>query len=320
MASYIVRRLLYIIPTLFLVTVVVFCTMRFVPGDIVDEIARQAMGTIGGSFDREAIEHELGLDKPPPIQYAEWIGNIVLHGNLGESFLKKNVTVLGELKRALPVTLELGILAILIALILAIPSGVYSAIRQNSFGDLLGRSFAIMCIAVPSFWIAIMVLIYPSVWWNWSPPIPYIPITEDLGKNLIQFIIPATIMGMGMSGMTMRLTRTMMVDVLRQDYIRTAWAKGLRERTVVMKHVLKNALIPVVTLVGLYIPGVIGGAVIIEQLFVLPGVGRLALESLNARDYPIVSGVNLFLSVVIVFANLAVDLTYSYLDPRIKYR
>jgi peptide/nickel transport system permease protein len=177
-----------------------------------------------------------------------------------------------------------------------------------------------MALSLPNFWVATMLIVFPSIWWNWSPPVQYIAFIDDPMGNLGQFIFPALIMGMNMSGGTMRMTRTMMLEVLRQDYIRTAWAKGLKERIVVVRHALKNALIPVVTQVGMRLPVMIGGAVILEQIFCLPGVGNLLVQAITERDYPVISGVNLTLATFILFANLVVDLTYSYLDPRIFYK
>jgi len=320
MRAYVIRRLLLIIPTLFLVTLIVFFSVRFVPGNVVDLMAAEmaaAAGT-GGELTAKVIAHELGLDVPVHIQYGKWLGGL-FRGDLGESLWTKR-PILNEIVSRLPISLELGILAIIIGLLIAFPIGVYSAIRQDTRGDYIGRSFAIMCIAVPSFWIGTMVMVFPSVWWNWSPPVQCIPITENLGQNLLQFIIPAAIMGMVLSGVTMRMTRTMVLEVLRQDYIRTAWSKGLRERVVVMRHALKNSLIPVVTIIGMQIPILIGGSVIMEQIFCLPGIGRLLILSLNTRDYPVISGINVMMASAILGINLLVDITYGYLDPRVHYR
>jgi peptide/nickel transport system permease protein len=219
-----------------------------------------------------------------------------------------------------PVTFELGILSIIVALIIALPIGIFSALRQDSWGDYIARSFAILCIAIPGFWLGTLVMVLPSLWWGWSPPITLITFTEDPIGNLQMFIIPAIILGMSMSGVTMRMTRTMMLEVLRQDYIRTAWSKGLKERVVILRHAMKNALIPVISIVGLQIPIVIGGSVIIEQIFCLPGLGRLILDAVTYRDYSIISGFMLFIGFGIMFINLMVDLTYGFFDPRIHYR
>ena len=211
-------------------------------------------------------------------------------------------------------------MALIVALSIAIPIGVYSAMRQDSGGDYVARSFSILMLAVPSFWIGTMVMVFPSLWWSWSPPIQFTPFSVDPLKNLSQMITPAIILGFGLSALTMRLTRTMMLEVLRQDYIRTAWAKGLSEKLVVVRHALRNALIPVVTLIGLQAPLLIGGAVIMEQIFVIPGMGLLLLDAVSQRDYPIITGVFLIVGVAVMFINLIVDLSYGLLDPKVRYR
>ena len=203
---------------------------------------------------------------------------------------------------------------------LGVPIGIYSAVRQDTAADYVGRTVAIFGLATPNFWLGIMVMIYPAIWWGWAPPMRLIPLSDDLLGNLEMFIIPSLILGTALSAATMRMTRTMMLEVLRQDYIRTAWSKGLRERVVVMRHAIKNALIPVVTLIGLQLPIVVGGAVIMENIFNLPGLGRLMLTALSDRDYPVISGINLFFATVVVAINLVIDLIYGYLDPRVRYR
>jgi peptide/nickel transport system permease protein len=200
-----------------------------------------------------------------------------------------------------------------------VPIGVYSAIRQDTLGDYLARSFSILMLAIPSFWLGTLVMVFPSIWWGWSPPIEHVPFTRDPLANLSQMFLPAVILGTSLSAVIMRFTRTMMLEVLRQDYVRTAWAKGLGERLVVMRHALRNALIPVVTLIGLQAPLLIGGAVIIEQIFVIPGMGLLLLEAVSQRDYPIVTGVFLVVGLCIMLVNLAVDLSYGVLDPKVRY-
>jgi len=316
--TYIIRRLLLIIPTLFLVTIIVFLSVRFVPGDVIDIMVAE----MGVTEDREGaaqrLRHEMGLDVPIYVQYGQWVGN-AFRGDLGES-LWSGRSITGELGAKLPISLELGILAIITALIIALPIGIYSAIRQDTGGDYVGRSFAIFCISLPSFWLGTMVIVFPSVWWSWTPAMEYIPFASDPAANLVQFIIPGVIMGMVMSGTTMRMTRTMMLEVLRQDYIRTAWSKGLVERVVVTRHALKNAMIPVVTIVGLQIPILIGGSAIMETIFVLPGVGRYLVEAMGRRDYPILSGINLVMASFVLLVNLMIDVVYAYLDPRVQYR
>ena len=317
MRAYIIRRLLLAIPTMFLVSLLIFVLIRLVPGDILDAMAAGAWGI--DSMDRSAIQKALGLDVPVHVQYIRWIGNIVLRGDLGRS-LWKDVPVLELIAARWPVTFELGFLGLLVAQLIALPVGILSALRQDTWGDYVARSFAIFCIAVPGFWLGTMLIVFPSIWWGWSPPIILIPFAEDPIGNLKMFILPAIVLGMGMSGMTMRLSRTMMLEVLRQDYVRTAWAKGLDEGVVVTRHALKNALIPVITLIGIQLPVMVGGSVIIEQIFSLPGMGRLALDAILARDYTVVSGVMLVLGEVVVLTNVLVDVVYGYLDPRIHYR
>ena len=216
--------------------------------------------------------------------------------------------------------MSLVFLAIVIGLVIALPVGIYSAIRQDTVADYLGRSAAIIGLATPNFWLGIMVMLYPAIWWNWSPPMEYIPFSEDPLGNLGVFIIPSLILGTAASATTMRMTRTMMLEVLRQDYIRTAWSKGLKERVVIIRHAIKNASIPVVTLIGMQLPLLVGGSVIMENIFNLPGLGRLLLSALEVRDYPVVSGVNLFFATVVMLNVLLIDMIYPYLDPRVRYR
>jgi peptide/nickel transport system permease protein len=243
---------------------------------------------------------------------------LLLHGDLGESIFLGG-SVRDHIFQRLPVTLEIGILAILIALLISFPIAIYSAIRQDTIGDYVARSIAILLISVPSFWVGIMVVVFPSIWWGWSPPIINISLWDDPIGNLKMYILPAAILGMAINGVNMRLTRTMMLEVVREDYIRTAYAKGLTERIVVLRHALKNALIPVITVIGLNVPVVVGGSVIIEQIFALPGMGRLAIEAAFLRDYPVIVGVTLVFSLFVLVIILLTDLSYAFLDPRIRY-
>ena len=306
------------IPTLFIVTILVFLSVRFIPGDIIDVMIGDLAYMGAGDIDREALERKLGLDVPVYVQYGRWVGDILLHGTLGESLLG-GFTVEEKILARLPVTIELGLMAIVIGLLIALPVGIYSAIRQYTVTDYLGRSIAVVGLATPNFWLALMVMIFPAIWWGWSPPMKLIPFTEDLLGNLGMFFIPSLILGTASAAATMRMTRTMMLEVLRQDYIRTAWSKGLKERIVVIRHALKNALIPVVSLIGLQLPILIGGAVIMENIFNLPGLGGLMLDALEIRDYPLVSGINLLFATAVVGINLMIDLIYAYLDPRVRY-
>ena len=318
MRAYIIRRLLLIIPTMFILTILVFLSLRFIPGDVVDVMIGRMEYQTMGSLDREAVERRLGLDVPVYVQYARWIGGIFLHGSLGESLMGRGA-VEEKIVDRLPVTIELGLMAILIGLVIALPVGIYSAMRQDSAADYLGRSIAIIGLATPNFWLGIMVMIYPAIWWGWAPPLELVSFTEDPLGNLAVFIIPSLILGTASAAATMRMTRTMMLEVLRQDYIRTAWSKGLNERAVVLRHAVKNALIPVVSLIGLQLPLLVGGAVIMENIFNLPGIGRLLLNALNDRDYPMVSGINLVFATMVVGINLMIDLLYPFLDPRVRY-
>ncbi|TWT15438.1 ABC transporter permease [Reyranella sp. CPCC 100927] len=318
MQAYIARRLLALIPTLFFASVIVFVTVRLIPGDIID-LMLSSNDISAGKKSREQLEMALGLDQPMYLQYFRWIYAILIQGDFGKS-LWQNTPVAEQLLVRLPITFELGFLALLVALAVAIPIGVYSAIRQDTAGDYVARSFSILMLSVPSFWVGTMVMVFPSIWWGWSPDVKFVPFTQDPLRNLGQMAIPAVILGCALSAVTMRLTRTMMLEVLRQDYVRTAWAKGLDERLVVVRHALRNALIPVVTLIGLQAPLLIGGAVILEQIFVIPGMGLLLLDAVSQRDYPIITGVFLIVGVAVMVINLIVDLSYGVLDPKVRYR
>ena len=306
-----------LIPTLFILATMVFLSVRFVPGDAIDAMEAKYQTYTG--LDREALEKQLGLNVPILVQYGRWWRDLILHGTLGES-LFGGWSVEEKILARLPVTIELGLLAIIISLVISLPVGVYSAICQDTPADYVGRTLAVIGMAMPNFWLALMVIIYPAIWWGWSPPTQVIPFFEDPLGNLGVFIIPSLILGTAMSADTMRMTRTMMLEVLRQDYIRTARSKGLKERVVVTRHALKNSLIPVVTMVGMRMPILVGGSVIIENIFALPGLGRLYMLALQDRDYPVVSGINLFFAIWVVGFNLIVDLIYPILDPRIRYR
>jgi len=320
MRIYIFRRLLLTIPTVFFVTLIIFLTIRFIPGSVIDLMLAQYGSPAGiTKIDRQSLEHKLGLDVPIYIQYGRWVDNTILRGDLGKS-LWENTPVIDEIKARWPVTLELGILALLVTQLIAFPIGIYSALRQDSWGDYFTRSFAILCIAIPTFWLGILVIVYPAIWWGYSPPITLIQFTVNPIGNLRMFIVPAVVLGVSGAGGNMRIIRTMMLEVLRQDYIRTAWAKGLRERVVVMRHALKNALIPVVTMIGYQLPVLVGGAVIVENIFSLPGLGRLLTNAVTERDYPVVSGCILIIAIVLVLINLLVDLSYGFLDPRVHYK
>ncbi|MBE9523261.1 MAG: ABC transporter permease [Proteobacteria bacterium] len=325
MHAYIIRRLLTLIPTLLLVSLLIFFLINLIPGDIIDAMQAE---TPDVALDRARLERKLGLDKPLIVQYARWVGiarqadgslSGLLQGDFGISWWRK-MPVLKLVALSWPVTLQLGLMGLIISQLIAFPVGIYSALRQDKWGDYIGRSFAILCISIPGFWLGTIVIVLPSIWWGYMPPIMLIRFTEDPIGNLKMFIIPAIIVGMAMAGMLMRLTRTMMLEVLRQDYIRTAWAKGLSERVVTLRHALKNALIPVITIIGLQAPILMGGTVIIEQIFSLPGMGRLILSATLHRDETLIGGIMFIFAAVLMLINLVVDLTYAYLDPRVHFK
>ena len=317
MRAYVIRRILLIFPTLFILSTLVFLTVRLIPGDAIDamEIRLDAVGEI----DRDEIERMLGLDKPIHTQYGNWMSGILFQGTFGESMLFDPVPIEQRILDRMPVTFELGVMAIGIGLLIALPVGIFSAMRQDTAADYGGRTIAILGIATPNFWLGMMVMIYPAIWLGWSPPMEYVEFTKDPWGNIGILIIPSLILGTALAANEMRMTRTMMLEVLRQDYIRTAWSKGLNERVVVLRHALKNALIPVVTMIGMELPILVGGSVIIESIFNLPGLGSYALNALTNRDYPVIAGTNLVFATTVVAANLLIDLIYPYLDPRVRY-
>ncbi len=313
MKRYVLRRLLVAIPSLLIASLIVFTLPRLLPGDAVQlMLEEKAYGT-----DLDDLRAKLGLSRPIYIQYFEWIGRIV-RGDLGESLWTRR-TVLEELTRRLPVSLELGALALFLAILIALPVGVVAAVRQDTLADYAMRSMAILGLSVPGFWIATLAVLLPAIWWGWSPPIQFTEFSRDPWAHIAQFLLPASILGIASAAAIMRLTRAMLLEVLRQDYVRTAWAKGLREGAVVLKHSLKNAMIPVVTVLGIQIAQILGGTVIFETIFGLPGTGRFLFDAINQRDYPVIQGINLLIVTVVVVMNLIVDAVYALLDPRIRY-
>jgi len=322
MRDYIIRRLLLMIPTLGVIVMVVFLLVRFIPGDVVDMMAMQ-MGQSPTQGEEvvtpESLRHALGLDVPLPVQFGRWVTGIFTRGDFGNS-LWTNKPVIEAILQRMPVTFELGLLAFILAVAIAIPVGIISAIRQDSWIDYLTRSISILGMSVPGFWLGTLVIVFSVAWFGWAPVFTVIPFFEDPLGNLKQFLLPAAIMGFAMSGGTVRYLRTTLLEVLRQDYIRTAWSKGLRERIVVIRHALKNAFIPVITILFGQAFIMLGGTVIIEQIFNLPGMGRLFIESVFNRDYPYIQGINLILASIGMLFILANDLSYAYLDPRIRYK
>ncbi len=314
MKQYVLRRIALAIPTLILVSVIVFAMMRLMPGDVVTRMVE------GHAYapTMDALRKDLGLDRPVHVQYLEWIGNIVRHGDFGRSYWTRQ-PIWDEFARRFPVTLELAALTIVVSVVIGIGVGIVSAVRQDSVADYTGRVLSILALSVPYFGLAVVVVVLPSIYFKWTPVWTYVPLTVDPAANLKIMLVPALVFGITRAGPIMRIMRSALLDVLRQDYIRTAWSKGLGERTIVLRHALKNAMIPVISLIGLQMPLYIGGSVIIEAIFRLPGVGLFFFEALSKLDYPVVQSVNLIIAAIVVGLNLVIDLSYAFLDPRIRY-
>ena len=313
MRHYVLRRLVIAIPSLLIASLIVFTLPRLIPGDVVQlMLEEKAYGK-----DLADLRAKLGLDRPIPVQYVDWVRRLA-RGDLGESLWTRQ-PVLGELGRRMPVTLVLGFLATVVAVVIGVPIGILSAVRPDGALDFFARSAAILGLSVPGFVQAIVVILLPAIWWGWTPRMGFTDLAQGPGTYLLQFVLPAIILGTASAAAIMRLTRGMLLEVLRHDYVRTAWAKGLRERVIVLKHSLKNAIIPVVTVLGLQIAQIAGGSVIIESIFGLPGMGQFLVEAITQRDYPVIQGINLLIVVIIVATNLLVDLCYAMIDPRIRY-
>jgi peptide/nickel transport system permease protein len=310
---YLARRLLVAIPSLFIATVIVFTLPRLIPGDAVQLMLAET----SYAKDIDELRAKLGLDRALHVQYAEWVGRAA-RGDLGESLWTRR-PVIDELAQRLPVTAELALYATIIALIIALPIGVLAAARQDTVADYIARSAAILGLSMPPFWLGTLLIVMPAIWWGWRPVTGYTDFGQDPLGHLVQILLPAIILGIGAAASLMRLTRGMLLEALRQDYVRTAWAKGLAERKVVVKHALRNAVIPVVTLLGTQLPQILGGTVVIETIFGLPGVSRFLFDAINQRDYPVIQGVNLLVVSAVVVVNLGVDVLYGVLDPRIRY-
>lgn len=310
---YLARRLLVAVPSLFIASVIVFTLPRLIPGDAVQLMLAET----SYAKDIDELREKLGLNRALHVQYAEWVSRAV-RGDLGESLWTRR-PVMQELAQRLPVTAELALYATLIALLIALPIGVLAAARQDTLADYIARSAAILGLSMPGFWLATLVIVMPAIWWGWRPVTGYTDLRQDPLGHLVQMLLPALILGIASAAALMRLTRGMLLEALRQDYVRTAWAKGLTERTVVIKHALRNAVVPVVTLLGTQLPLILGGTVVIETIFGLPGVSRFLFEAINQRDYPVIQGVNLLVVSTVVVVNLGVDVLYGVLDPRIRY-
>ena len=316
MGKYLLRRLLLAIPVLLLSSVIVFGLMRVMPGDALIAL----MGESGNIGERELahVRQQLGLDLPYYKQYALWLWQMVSLQPGDSIFTGEPITV--SLAKAIPVSLELAALALVLGLVIAVPIGVISATRQDSATDYAGRVVAVSGLSLPDFWLSTLVITFAALWFRWIPPIGYTSFWDSPLRNLQQFLLPAAILGFRLSAATMRMTRSTVLEVLREDYVRTAWAKGLAGRIVVYKHALKNALIPVVTIVGGQLAVLLAGTVVVESIFALPGMGRLTVEAILYRDYPVVQTNVMLGAATLVTLNLLVDLSYAWLDPRIRYR
>ncbi|MEK7873918.1 MAG: ABC transporter permease [Chloroflexota bacterium] len=315
MRTYVVRRLLATVPVLLLVSVFIFSLVRVLPGDVVIQL----IGEIGSVSQEQLakMRAQLGLDLPATQQYVAWIGN-VLQGDGGPSF-QSGRPVGQQLAEAVPISLELVLLSILLGVLFAVPLGVVSAIRPNTGVDYVSRLLSVAGLSMPNFWIGTLLLLGLSLWARWIPPLGYVSIFENPVENLKQFLPPAGVLAFHLAAVIARMTRSGLLEVMREDYVRTAWAKGLRERVVVARHALRNALIPVLTVVGTLIARLVGGTVIVEEIFALPGLGRLTLNAITFRDYPQIQFNVLVIAGAVLFINLAIDLAYGWIDPRIRY-
>jgi peptide/nickel transport system permease protein len=310
--DFLVRRVAISVVTLFVISLIVFTGVRMIPGDP----ARVMGGTDADAAGLAEIRQKYGLDDPIPIQYLRWLG-LALRGDLGES-IRTRESVVWTVARKLPITIELAFLSLLVALAIAIPAGVFSAVRRNTVWDLLANAISLCGLSVPSFWLGIMLILLLSVRLHWLPASGFVPLWENPIGNLQRMLMPAFVLGAGLAAVLMRQTRNSMIDILSADYIRTAWSKGLASRAVIFRHAFRNGLIPVVTILGLQTGALMGGAVVTEQIFVVPGFGRLIVEAVFTRDYPLVQGVVLITASTYVLVNLLVDVSYSVLNPRIR--
>ena len=315
MVTYLLQRLITALLTLFGMSVVIFVLLRLVPGNIVDILFSSA-GFVDPAAKQE-IERELGLDQPIPIQYGRWLKEIA-SGDLGKSY-RYDIPAWQVIKPRIPVTAELAILAMLVAVFLGVPTGVLSAVRQDSALDYILRVLSLAGLSMPSFWLGMVIILLLVSWFGWIPSMIYVSPFEDFKAHFLQFLFPSLAVGYRSSALIMRITRSSMLDVLREDYVRTAWAKGQREWIVVFGHALSNATLPIITVIGIEFAFMIGGLVVTETVFNLPGVARYLVDAILWRDYPVVQNLVMFIAIVVVLANLTVDLLYGWLDPRIRY-
>ncbi|MBI3458226.1 MAG: ABC transporter permease [Candidatus Rokubacteria bacterium] len=315
MKTYLVRRLVIAVLTLLGMSVVIFVLLRLAPGDIVDILFSTA-GYVNPN-ERQGIMRELGLDRPIWRQYLDWLGQI-LSGDLGKSY-RYDLPAWQIIKPLVPVTLELGVLSLIVAVLLGVPTGVVSAVRQDSMPDYVLRVLSLAGLSMPSFWLGMVIILGLVAWFGWIPPMTYVGPTQNFKLHAAQFLLPALAVGYRSSALIMRITRSALLEVLREDYIRTAWAKGQSGSAVIWRHALKNALLPVVTVIGIEFAFVIGGLVVTETVFNLPGVARFLVQAILWRDYPVVQNLVMFIAIVVILSNLFVDLLYGVLDPRVRY-
>jgi peptide/nickel transport system permease protein len=313
--TYLAQRLVVAALTLFGMSVVIFLLLRLAPGNVVDILFSTA-GYVNPS-EKQAIMRELGLDQPVWRQYLDWLGQ-VFAGDLGKSY-RYDVPAWQVVKPLLPVTIELGILSLIVAVLLGVPTGVISAVRQDTALDYVLRVISLAGLSMPSFWLGMVIILGLVAWLQWIPPMTYVSPAENLRLHAVQFLLPALAVGYRSSALIMRITRSALLEVLREDYVRTAWAKGQQGRVVIWRHALKNAILPVITVIGIEFAFLIGGLVVTETVFNLPGVARFLVQAILWRDYPVVQNLVMFIAVVVILSNLLVDMLYGVLDPRVRY-
>lgn len=314
MGKYVVKRVLLLIPTMLLVCVIVFALMRMIPGDAVDMVVYNYQQN-GQAISREEAEAKLGLDKPAVVQFFSWMGDL-LHGDLGDCLFRGD-KVWDVIKTQLPISLELALLTFLFSLVISIPVGLYCAAHPDTLADGIIRTLSVILASMPIFWIGTLVLVYPAVWWGFSIPLTYVSIFDNFAANMRMFLVPAIVGAVTSAGNNIRAVRTMTLEVMRQDYVRTGWAKGAKESRVMFFHAFRNALIPVITLFGGSVAGLIGGSVVIENMFNIPGIGQQVVTALNNRDYPLAQGCTVVFAVFVMVVNLIVDIAYKWCDPRV---
>ena len=315
MKTYIAQRLGIAVLTLFGMSLVIFALLRLAPGDIVDILFSSA-GYVNAS-EKQAILQELGMDRPYWVQYLEWIRQI-LTGDLGKSY-RYDLPAWQIIKPLVPVTVELAALSLLVAVVLGVPTGVISAVRQDTTLDYVLRVISLAGLSMPAFWLGMVIILGCVSWFSWIPPLTYVAPGENFKLHAIQFALPALAVGYRSSALIMRITRSSLLEVMREDYIRTAWAKGQNGRVVIWRHALKNAILPVVTVIGIEFAFLIGGLVVTETVFNLPGVARFLVQAILWRDYPVVQNLVMFIAIVVILSNLVVDMLYGVLDPRVRY-